>query len=411
MKKILILIILLSLLVSCQTEEAKEELTFRITWKAYSGRGEAIQSIVDVFNATEEDYHITVVSGDEDLQLIEESLENKTHDIYVLPYRYIKHFGEAYLMAQTPPTEDVFYDSLLDMGQVNKKQYGIPWVSHSMALIYNKTLLDQLSINALQIKSKVDFLDVLEDINNKSQVAGIGLVGQEHNDLSWMVNQFITGQGGLLVEDNKVALNSPSALSGLEYYLALKPYAQEDFINHNGGDVMKLFREGQVAFEIQSIWGITEIWKHNNPFEIGVIPLNEIGLASEVGPKMLTYSKETENQEVIDRFIGFMISKEAQKMILKGEYSPEKNEYYPFRLPIRKDVIDEDYRQKYGVFQVFLDSYEFASIDVPTEKWMSVKNQIYTPLLHKLLNETIDLEEFIEELEKQANEILGGKDE
>ena len=90
------------------TESAsKENLNFRITWKTYSGRGEAIGKIVEGFNKSDQtDYRITLVDGDEDLAAIESLLCNTvssvqsdttvsadTIDVYMLPYRYVQYLG------------------------------------------------------------------------------------------------------------------------------------------------------------------------------------------------------------------------------------------------------------------------------------------------------------------------------
>ncbi len=227
-----------------------------------------------------------------------------------------------------------------------------------------------------------------------------------------MVNQFIIGSGSQLIEAKKVALNNSNTYDALHYYSqVLSLYAQDNWEEHNGSDVMELFRNGEIAFEIQSLWGITDIWKNNNPFEVGTLPLSKIGANSEIGPMMLSYGIGNDNEDVINRFISYMVSVEAQKQILQGEFSPEKNEFYPFRLPVRKDIIDQSLMAQYGVFQVFLDSYETPSIDVPSPEWMVIKDQLYTEKLHQLMLDNLSIEAFLNLVEKEGNEILGGTHE
>jgi ABC-type glycerol-3-phosphate transport system substrate-binding protein len=76
-------------------QEQKESLTFRITWKSYSGRGEAIKKIVDGYNKVNTtQYKITVISGDEDIDVIKTQLTGVDGaDIYMLPYRYVQYLG------------------------------------------------------------------------------------------------------------------------------------------------------------------------------------------------------------------------------------------------------------------------------------------------------------------------------
>ena len=420
MKKRYILIIMLLLVVSLvacdQANESKQIITFRITWKEYSGRGEAIKEIVSNFNATEKDFEIQVVSGDENLDLIKKSFDEQIHDIYVLPYRYVKLLGSEKIISELDLNDyldhENIYDALIDLGQVEGKQYGIPWVSHSMAIIFNEDLLDAAGVEVDSISSREMFVEALAAVEENTDAYGIGLVGAAHNDLSWMVNQFIIGSGSQLIKDKKVALNNSNTYDALHYYSqVLSLYAQDNWEEHNGSDVMELFRNGEIAFEIQSLWGITDIWKNNNPFEVGTLPLSKIGANSEIGPMMLSYGIGNDNEDVINRFISYMVSVEAQKQILQGEFSPEKNEFYPFRLPVRKDIIDQSLMAQYGVFQVFLDSYETPSIDVPSPEWMVIKDQLYTEKLHQLMLDNLSIEAFLNLVEKEGNEILGGTHE
>ena len=77
------------------TADAGVKLNFRITWKDYSGRGEAIQKIVDSYNEEKSgDSAIAMVGGDEDIAAIEELLKSGSETVYVLPYRFVKYFSD-----------------------------------------------------------------------------------------------------------------------------------------------------------------------------------------------------------------------------------------------------------------------------------------------------------------------------
>lgn len=78
-----------------QSVPPRDTLVFRITWKAYSSRGEAIQKIVSNYNASlNGNFEINMVDGDEDFAAVEGLLNGRSLvDIYVLPYRYVQYFG------------------------------------------------------------------------------------------------------------------------------------------------------------------------------------------------------------------------------------------------------------------------------------------------------------------------------
>ena len=132
--------------------QESNSLSFRITWKDYSGRGQAIQKIVDAYNLIGSDQtKIQLVGGDEDMAAIQALLESDSEMIYVLPYRYAQYFGSMGLLSDLASefTEEakLFYPSVWELGMVESAVYGIPWIGHSMCLLYNKTLLNQADVS------------------------------------------------------------------------------------------------------------------------------------------------------------------------------------------------------------------------------------------------------------------------
>lgn len=425
LKLILLSFLLATTLTACATSTQKTEdsptvkppIYFRITWTDYSGRGTAIGEIVDVFNKTsKEPYEIILVGGDEEMTHISDSLADKDNPmVYALPYRLVKYYGEngdlLDLSAEFSTESTYFYPEIWKLGVVKDNLYGIPWVGHSICLIYNNDLLTKADVNPESIQSLDTLVSALESVTTQTDACGIGLVGADHNDVSWMVNQFIYAYGATLVDDTgqKVLINTPKAENAILFYKdILGAYAQPSWQEDTGVEVMDYFRTGQIAFEFQGIWGVTDIDKNNNPFEIGVIPLDDIGLRPEVGPILLGISKNMpENmKKTSDHFIKFMISKEAQEMIFKGEFSPEHDTYYPFRVPMRKDIAEAMTSDEYSKFLPFLSGFDNPSIDVPISKWQIIKEKLYQSGLHKVFNSEQSVQEFLSEIEASGNIIL-----
>lgn len=395
----------------------RDTLVFRITWKAYSGRGEAIQKIVSSYNASQPDrFEINMIDGDEDYARVEALLNgNSPVDIYVLPYRFAQYFGhKGKLMDLSKDFEKekgFFYQNLWELGEVDRKTYGIPWVGHSMCLLYNKTILQKAEVDPGDIKSIDALAAACEKVEAQTEARGIGLVGANHNDVSWMVNQFVYGFGSQLVdkEGKRVMVNNAKTRSAIDFYKnILGRHAQNNWVNDTGVEAMDCFRKQQVAFEFQGIWGVTDIWKNGRPFEVGVIPLEDIGLPAEVGPMMLALPADLNpaKREAATDFINYMISRQAQERIMNGEYSPEHDAYYPFRTPVRKDLADSLVFQNYPEFVPFLAGFENPSIDVPVPGWQKIKEQYYAPGLHQVMAGNVSIEEFLQTVEIEGNKIL-----
>jgi len=395
----------------------KQQLSFRITWTAYSGRGEAIQKIVDLYNKKNNDeFEIVLHGGDEDGKAIEGLLAEKSPEmIYVLPYRYVKYFGDKGnledLSVFFQTEKELFYPELWQLGEFNGGIYGIPWVGHSICLIYNKDLLRKAGVDAAAIKDLDSLLTAFEAVEEKTNGKGIGLVGANHNDISWMVNQFVYGYGSTLVDTSgtKVALNNEKAKAAIEFYKnVLGKHAQPSWTNDTGVEVLEHFRKQKIAFEFQGVWGVADNEKHGNPFPVGIINLEDIGLCPEVGSMMLSIPSGMSNEKkaAAIKFIKFMTSKEAQEKIMDGEYSPEHDTYYPFRVPVRKDLSDSFVFEKYPQYLPFLKGFKRPSIDVPVPKWQIIKEGYYAPGLHQVMNEELPIDEFLKGIEIEGNKIL-----
>lgn len=397
--------------------QEKLPLNFRITWKDYSDRGVAINKIVAMYNEESKgQYEVVLQGGDEDLEAIKNTMKTGSEaPILVLPYRYVKYFGGEMslkdLSADFAKEKNYFYPKLWQLGTLEDKTYGIPWVGHSICLIYNKDLLEAAGIQPESINSLETFENALIQVEKHTKAKGVGLVGANHNDISWMVNQFIYGLGSQLVDESgkKVVINNEPSKKALDFYLNhLGKYAQPTWKEDTGVEVMEAFRNQGVAFEFQGPWGLTDIQKNGNPFEVGTINLEKIGLKSEVGPMMLAIPENMppEKEKEAVAFIKFMISSVAQEKIMDGEYSPEHDAYYPFRVPTRMDLTNDLVFKKYPEYQPFLEGFKDPSIDVPVPKWQTVKDQVYAPNLHKLMLGEMTIETFLKTIETEGNKIL-----
>lgn len=402
---------------SAVSSKPKKELCMRITWKTYSGRGEAIKRIVEQYNSDNATgYTIILSDGDEDLGSIEAQLDNKdSSDIYVLPYRYVKYLGNKGMLEDLTgsfgASKDLFYKEIWDLGVVGQKLYGVPWLGHSMALIYNKDLLERAGVDPSTVNSPESLAAACKQVVEKTDSRGIGLVGANHNDVSWMVNQFIYGFGGSLInpQGTEVTIDSDNTRAAIEFYRdELGKYAQTTWRTDTGVEVMEYFRKQQIAFEIQSLWGVTDIWKNGKPFETGVIPMEQAGFRSEVGPMMLALSQKLDEDEKAAAvlFIRYLVSEQAQEMIMDGEYSPEHDAYYPFRLPVRKDVAQRIVSKKYPELSVFLEGFEKPSIDVPVAAWQSLKEEYYAPGLHMVMTGELSIDKFLQDIKDRGNALL-----
>ncbi len=401
------MIILTTVLVSgCQANKVVE-LEFRITWDVYSGRGDAINAIVQQFNEEHKYINVTLVSGNENREEVLEELNKASIDIYMVPYRFLKDDEINPLLHEVKEDFEnewaFYYDAVLEMTGDDNHKYGVPWIGHSMAIIYNKSLVKEAGVNPEEWLSYTDLLQACEAVTANTDKKALGLVGANHHDVTWMVNQFIYTFGGELIDcdENEVLINSQESVAAIDFYKnKLGIHAQEGWENHTGVDVMEAFGNGEIAFEIQGPWGVSDIWKRGYPFNVGVLPLSRIGMYSEVGPMMLTIPESVEYKEESVTFIKYMIEVEHLEQIMDGEYVPKYDAYYPFRVPIRQDMQDSDFFRKYPEFLAFIEGFKRPSINTPCDQWAKIQEDQYAELLNDIMTGKRSIEAGLEEVGK-----------
>ena len=360
----------------------------------------------------------SLIGGNENSEEIDTLLAEKDQNtVYVLPYRYIKHYGFEGMLSELSAGmiayQDLYYEDIWKLNLVNGELYGVPWIGHSICLLYNKDLLAQAEVNPADIVDLETFAAALAKVEANTSARGIGLVGADHNDLSWMVNQFVYGFGSSLVdmETGAVTVNNDLTRQAILFYKeVLGSHAQDTWQSDTGVEVMKYFLNQEVAFELQGIWGLTDVYKNGRPFEVGIIVPSDIGIKSEVGPLMLSIPKEMseENKVGAEDFIKYLMSSEAQTKIMLGEYSPEHDTYYPFRIPLRIDLMNTLIKENYEDYLPFIEGMKNPSIDVPIAEWKTVKTEIYEEGLHRVMTGELEIDMFLEDLERKANLLIKG---
>lgn len=158
-----------------QPAAEQSTIAFRITWTDYSGRGQAIQKIVDDYNAlSDTDAYIQMIGGDEDSTAIQTVLDTDPETILVLPYRHVQYFGDQGDLTDLTETfaadASLFYPEIWALGTANGVTYGIPWLGHSMCLLYNQTLLERAGVDPASIRSLSALVSAMETVEEETGV-------------------------------------------------------------------------------------------------------------------------------------------------------------------------------------------------------------------------------------------------
>lgn len=177
---------------------------------------------------------------------------------------------------------DRFLDSAVETIDYEGNLYGVPYLTESVALIYNKTLLEQLASEGL-----VDSAEPAKDMND------IMALAEKYNDPaankwtirweagnSYMNHMFVTSFGYELfgadgTDPDSANFDSQAVVDGLKYFEQFRPYWDVNQGDANWDTTVVEFAKGETPYLICGPWSLEEIGKgaEENGFEFGVSKL------------------------------------------------------------------------------------------------------------------------------------------
>ncbi|MBN3525104.1 ABC transporter substrate-binding protein [Paenibacillus apiarius] len=399
-------------------------ISMQIAWASDSGRGVAIREMLDQFEKENPDVKVEMLGGVQyGSKLLTQILSGKAPEVLQVNYGDVQSLAPegAFidLSGDFMADKDNYAPEIWDLSVSDGKLYGMPWLGHSIQLIYNKTMFEKAGITSPpttwdELYEVAKKLTVDTNGDGKPDQYGIGLSGKQSPDITWMYGMFAAQAGAELVKENngkyEVAINSPEGQQALEFYTKLlKETSPPDSLNKDGGAIMADFRNGVVAMELQGPWGVSDVWKSGSSFETGVaeVPAGPAGKATEVTAYLLSMPNgvEGEKLEASKKLIKYLSSKPAQELIMKGEKSEDGN-YYPFRIPIRKDMADMQYFKEHPEFLVFQEGLKYPFTLFPIPEWSQVSDEVYQNALNQVVSGRISAAEGLKMVQDKGNAII-----
>ncbi|PVG82328.1 sugar ABC transporter substrate-binding protein [Nocardioides gansuensis] len=228
--------------------------------------------------------------------------------------------GYLYALDGTPLLEgEEFLETPMSSNVYEDQTYGVPQVTDTLGLMYNKKLFADAGVDVPTTWDEV--AEVSRTIEEKTGAKGIYI-----NSGGYFLLPFIYGEGGDLVdpEAQKILVNSPEAAAGIKTAAGLvksgaapKPDAADSY-----GTMMTLFKEGKVAMIINGPWEVKAISddpKFGGFENLGVapVPAGSVEAGAPVGGhNYVIYSGMDEAKaDAAIAFVDFMSSAESQAFI------------------------------------------------------------------------------------------------
>ncbi len=226
--------------------------------------------------------------------------------------------GHLYALDGTALLEDNnFLETPLSSNVYDGKTYGVPQVTDTLGLMYNKELFEKAGITEAPTTWE-EVGEAAEALKSKAKVDGLYI-----NNGGYFLLPFIYGEGGDLLdtEAETIVVNSPESVAGIKTAqdLVKSGAATKPDANDSYGTMMTLFKEGKVGMIINGPWETAAMSDDPNfgGFEnLGVapVPAGSAGAGAPVGGhNYVIYSGMDESKaDAAIAFVNFMASAESQ---------------------------------------------------------------------------------------------------
>ena len=391
---------------------APDEVSGSLTWWDTSddtNEGPAFQELIDKFEEEYPDVDVTrqYVPFDQAQNKFKTAAESGkgAPDILRAEVAWVPEFaslGYLYSLEGTALLEeaDDFLETPMSSNVFDGETYGVPQVTDTLALMYNKKLFEEAGI-----EEPPTTWDEVEDASAK--LKEIGAEGIYINSGGYFLLPFIYGEGGDLVdtESQEILINSEENVAGIQAAqdlvksgAAVKPVANDPY-----GTMMTLFKEGKVGMIINGPWEVANIDSDPNfgGFEnLGVAPV-PAGSAQSGAPVgghnwVIWSGMDEAKAEAAIAFVQFMSSAESQAFIA-SELGLLPTRQSAYDLPEVQD------NEKVAAFKAALDS-------AVARPWIPEGGQFFGPLdemATKVLIQNADVEKSLDAVAKTyKNEVV-----
>ncbi|MFE0452346.1 extracellular solute-binding protein [Streptomyces sp. NPDC058914] len=232
--------------------------------------------------------------------------------------------------------QDKFKSNLIEQAKYEGKTYGVPIVTDTLALVYNKELFAKAGITAAP-KTWDELKTAAATIKDKT-----GVDGYWGSTQAYYAQSFLYGEGTDTVDADakKITVNSAEAKKAYGTWLGLfdgKGLHKADTTADAYAHIQDAFVNGKVAAIIQGPWEITNFYKgtafkDKNNLGIATVPAGSSGKAGAPtgGHNLSVYAGSDEaHQKAALKFVNFMTSAKSQSAVaLKNSTLPTRDDAY-----------------------------------------------------------------------------------
>ncbi|MFE2298967.1 extracellular solute-binding protein [Streptomyces sp. NPDC059445] len=229
-----------------------------------------------------------------------------------------------------------FKSNLIEQAKYDGKTYGVPLVTDTLALVYNKALFQKAGIT----EAPKTWSDLKKDAATIKAKTGVD--GYWGSTQAYYAQNFLYGEGTDTVDASakKITVNSDAAKKAYGTWLGLfsgKGLHKADTTADAYAHIQDAFVNGKVAAIVQGPWEITNFYKgsaFSDKANLGIatVPAGSTGKAGAPtgGHNLSVYAgSDKAHQAASLKFVNFMTSAKSQAAIaLKNSTLPTRDDAY-----------------------------------------------------------------------------------
>ena len=306
---------------SNDAENGPVTITFSSWHFAEPGRGEALQKILDKYNASQGDVKVDAVSIPYPTYastVLTQLGAGAGADIINLEHASWAAAQQKNLFSDLTGKIDTPQQGFVEAdqaGSVDGKRFGVVYQTNNYALIVNQDLLDEAGVKPPT--NYPEFVAAAKTLTNKeNQQYGFANRNTMPEQNGWWadLNNFVYGNGGRWTDQSGTpTINTPEVIKGVEQY-------QEFFNNYvpQGADAAtyrRMFWEGKVAMEIDNM-SLPAIFLGNNPeLNLTVVPNPFPTPANAAQLEFMSVNAASKNDAAAIKFINYLLKPANQKKL------------------------------------------------------------------------------------------------
>ena len=334
---------------------------------------EMIQSLMDGFNASQDEYeatHVYVPFSDYEKQLTLGIASGELPDLVILDGCSMASFIQLGLFGDISDADinwDEYIEGPLESTMMDGKHYGIPFATNCTALYYNKDMFDAAGIDYPDENTTWDEFHEMAKALTKDGVYGFGNAATNTDEGTFQCLQWLYTAGGSYtdIED------------GVDAYKLMQEMIEDgswtkECVNWTQSDVNNNFMAGNLAMQQNGPWQIPGIEANAPDLNYGVTVLPKKDADSEQATSILG----GENMGVVNKddtsgaeaFLKYYDQTDVMVDAMKqyGSYPP------------KTEAANDTYWTEDPIQKAFLTQIETSIPRGPSASWPSYSSAIQT---------------------------------